>query len=504
MSDDAQAGAAQEPGPDSSPDQPVEQTADAAATPDADKPSVVIPRPAIKIGSQRAEAKTVKAKPQELKAGPDVATEPPPGAVAPVEKPSFPPPRLQDKLSPELEQEIEAALGGDALDDILAGKTGGDAGKSLEEDSRQQGRVVGMHGDDVFVDLGTRDQGVVSAKQFEKIPEIGTLLEVSVVRFNAEEGLYTLAIPGAAADVADWSQVTEGMVVEATVTGHNKGGLECAVNSLRGFMPVSQISLYRVEDLEQFVGQKFNCVITEANAERRNLVLSHRAVLERERAESKEKLLGALEVGQEREGVVSRIQPFGAFVDLGGIDGLIHVSQMSWDRVSDPKEVLQEGQQVKVKIVKIDPETGKIGLSYRDEWENPWTKAAQKYPAKTVVSGTVAKLTDFGAFVKIEPGIEGLVHISELSHKRVFRSSDVLSEGQEVDVQVLSVDAESQRMSLSMKALEARPEPQGKDGKRRADEDVPVESPAIKKKHQGPLKGGTNRDSGGEQFGLKW
>jgi len=470
----------------------------------ADKPKVNIPRPAIKIGSQRTNTPAPKAKPQDLKTGPDVATEPPIGT--PVEKPNYPPPRLDSKLSPELEAEIEAALGGGSLDDILGGPAaagGTSAGDTLEEDSRHKGRVVGMHGDDVFIDLGTRDQGVVSAKQFETVPEIGSVVEVSVVRFSPEEGLYTVVIPGAAADVADWSQVQEGMVVEATVTGHNKGGLECSVNSLRGFMPVSQISLYRVEDLEQFVGQKLDSVITEANPERRNLVLSHRAVLERDRAEKKEKLIGELAVGQERDGVVSRLQPFGAFVDLGGIDGLIHVSQMSWDRVKDPSEILQEGQQVKVKIVKIDPSSGKIGLSYRDQFENPWVAAAGKYPARTIVRGTVSKLTDFGAFVRLEAGIEGLVHISELSHKRVFRSSDVLTEGQEVDVQVLSIDIDAQRISLSMKALEARPEPTGKDRKL-ADEDVPIDSPKIKNKHQGPLKGGTNRDSGGEQFGLKW
>ena len=517
MSDDAQQGATEEqaakpteeqlaaaaPAENAVPPVPADNTENAAE----DKAKVTIPRAAIKVGSQRENVAPLPAKPQTLETGPGVATEPPQSSVPPVTKPKFPPPRLRDKLSPELEQEIESALGDGAMDDILAGKTGvsGDSAGAFEEDSRHKGRVVAMHGDDVFVDIGGRNQGVVSAKQFHAIPEIGAVLEVSVVRFNDAEGLYTLVIPGAAANVADWSEVSEGMVVEATVKGHNKGGLECSINGLEGFMPVSQISLYRVEDLEQFVGQKFDCVITEANPERRNLVLSHRAVLERERAENKEKMIGALVVGQEREGVVNRIQPFGAFVDIGGIDGLIHVSQMSWDRVNDPNEILKEGQQVKVKIVKIDPETGKIGLSYRDDWENPWLKAAQTYPAKTIVSGTVTKLMDFGAFVKVEAGIEGLVHISELSHKRVFRSADVLSEGQEVDVQVISVDVDSQRMSLSMKALEARPEPKGKEGKRRADEDVPVASPPLpKEKHKGPLKGGTSRDGGGEQFGLNW
>ena len=155
--------------------------------------------------------------------------------------------------------------------------------------------------------------------------------------------------------MGDWSEVSEGMIVEARVTGHNKGGLECEVNRLRGFIPASQISLYRVEDLAQFVGQKFACVITEANPDKGNLVLSRRAVLEREKAEAKTKLLAELEVGQVREGIVRSLQEFGAFVDLGGVDGLIHISQLSWDRIRHASEVLELGQKVKVKIQKIDP-----------------------------------------------------------------------------------------------------------------------------------------------------
>ena len=198
--------------------------------------------------------------------------------------------------------------------------------------------------------------------------------------------------------------------------------------------------------------------MVEANRDRRNLVLSRRGVLEREQAEAKEKLLAELEVGQTREGMVRNIRDFGAFVDLGGIDGMIHVSQMSWDRIKHPSEVLTLGQKVKVKIQKIDPETHKISLAYRDLFESPWTNAASKYPVTSKVTGTVSKIMDFGAFVKLEPGVEGLVHISELSYKRVHRVSDIVQEGQQVEAKVLSVDPENQRISLSMKAFEARPE----------------------------------------------
>ena len=191
---------------------------------------------------------------------------------------------------------------------------------------------------------------------------------------------------------------------------------------------------------------------------------------------------------------------FGAFVDLGGIDGLVHVSQVAWGRVKHPGDVLQEGQQIKVRVDKVDPTTGKISLAYRDLLESPWESAAQKFPANAVATGTVTKLMDFGAFVELEPGIEGLVHISELSHKRVWRCSDVVKEGQQVEVMVKSIDAEAQRMSLSMKELSAPPESVKKE-----DEQSAEPAPASKKraKPTGPLQGGLGRKTG-DRFGLKW
>jgi small subunit ribosomal protein S1 len=350
------------------------------------------------------------------------------------------------------------------------------------------------------------NQGAMSTQQFgENIPEVGTIIEVLVNRFSAEEGLYEVSLTTAAVDIADWSQVNEGMVVNAKITGHNKGGVECEVNRLRGFIPAGQLSLYRVENLEQFVGQTLMCIVTEANRERRNLILSHRAILEREQAENKQKLLAELEVGQEREGIVRSLRDFGAFVDLGGVDGLIHISQLSWDRVKHPSEVLAEGQKVKVKVQKIDPETGKIGLSLRDLYQSPWATATMKYPVSSTVTGKVSRIMDFGAFVKLESGLEGLVHISELSYKRVFRTSDVLAEGQEVEAKVLSIDPDAQKMGLSIKALTARPEPEKSDAQKAeeaaAAEPVAPRTPAV---YKTPLKGGTGRATGGEQFGLKW
>ena len=275
-----------------------------------------------------------------------------------------------------------------------------------------------------------------------------------------------MGLPGAAVELGNWDEVQEGMLVDAAVTGHNAGGLECEVNHIRGFIPVSQISLYRVEDLARFVGQRFTCLIAEANRERKNLVLSRRAVLEREKEEKKQQFFSALAPGQIHEGTVRKLLDFGAFVELGnGIDGLLHVSQLSWGRVKHPSEVVQEGQTIRVRIEKIDLQTGRIGLSYRDMLENPWSAAAAKYLPRTPVRGKVTRLMDFGAFVELEPGIEGLVHISELSHKRVWRAADVVKEGDEIEVLVLNVDPQAQRMSLSIKALH-QPEPTKKEKKR--------------------------------------
>jgi small subunit ribosomal protein S1 len=259
-----------------------------------------------------------------------------------------------------------------------------------------------------------------------------------------------------------------------------------------------------VEDLSEFVDQKFICLVTEANPERRNLVLSRRAVLEREKEESRKQLLESLAPGQVREGVVRKLMDFGAFVDLGGVDGLLHVSQLSWARVSHPRDVLQEGQSIKVRVDRVDQATGRISLAYRDMLESPWTDVARKYPPNSTVQGKVSKLMDFGAFVELEPGVEGLVHISELAHKRVWRVSDVVKEGDEIEVVVLSVDENAQRISLSMKNALPPPEP---EKARESAEAAAASEPAGKtppKKRTEPLKGGLGRSPLGEQFGLKW
>lgn len=412
------------------------------------------------------------------------------------------PPSPRDRLTPEMEEELSMAMGGVALDDLMYSSDTISAQGTLEPESRQKGKVLAVQREDVFVELGSREQGVIPVRQFENPPEPGTILDVIVSRFNAEEGLYDLMLPHASVSVADWGDLSEGMVVEARVTGSNTGGLECEVNHIRGFIPVSQIALYRVEDLAQFVGEKFTCLVTEANPERRNLVLSRRAVLEREREEARKTMLESLAPGQLREGVIRKIMDFGAFVDLGsGVDGLLHISQMSWARIKHPSDLFQEGQAIKVRVEKFDTETGRIGLSYRETLENPWTGIESKYPPRTPVHGKVTRIMDFGAFVELEPGVEGLVHISELSRKHVRRVNEVVKEGDEVDVMVLAVDSQAKRISLSMKEM-LPPDPDAP--KSEAAESAAPPPPPKPKKPTGPLQGGLGRVPGGAKFGLKW
>ncbi|MBN1590030.1 MAG: S1 RNA-binding domain-containing protein [Pirellulales bacterium] len=427
------------------------------------------------------------------------ATEPPVG-----EPRHFPPPNIREQLSPDLESELDEALGDASLDELMG--AGSDAITSaviLEPETKHQGRIVAIARDNVFVELGSREQGTVSLKQFAEAPEVGAEIEVVVTRLNPAEGLYELRLPGAAANVADWTDLDEGVVVDAMVTGHNTGGLECEVNHIRGFIPVSQISLYRVEDLAEFVGQKMSCIVTEANPERRNLVLSRRAVLEREREESRQQLLRSLAPGQVHEGVVRKLMDFGAFVDLGGVDGLLHISQLGWGRVNHPGDVLAEGQAIKVKVLKIDHGSRRISLGYRDQLANPWDGVEQKFPVNTVAHGKVVKIMEFGAFVELEPGVEGLVHISELDHKRVQRVGNVVSEGQEVDVLVKSIDREKQRISLSIKDTlpQVDTDAQGEATDEQLDAAMPKPS---KPRSNKPLRGGLGRVPGADRFGLNW
>jgi small subunit ribosomal protein S1 len=399
-------------------------------------------------------------------------------------------PRLKD-LDAEIERELQEAMG-DLSEKELYGEPGKqrrpapDAAQPGGGAGRKKGKVFRVHGPDVFVDLpGGRSQGVLPITQFpEGPPAVGTEVEVHIEGYDNANGLLLLSRQGAAVE-ADWSSVAAGMIVEARVTGTNKGGLSVDVNGIRGFMPISQIDLYRVENAEEYVNQRLRCLVTEVNPDERNLVVSRRALLEKEREENREKLWQELAEGQVRTGIVRSVRDFGAFVDLGGVDGLLHVSEMSWTRVQDPNSVVQPGQSLKVIVLKIDRERRKVSLGLKQLTASPWDNAVANYPPNAVVQGKVTRLMDFGAFVELEPGIEGLIHISELANQRVRRVADVVQPGQEVKVMVLRVDPGQRRISLSLKA--ALPKEAEAPAEEEEEEPVEVKPPRPRTT---PLRGG--------------
>lgn len=431
--------------------------------------------------------------------------------VAPREKVEIP--SKGTALDVDLEAEINDALSGVgslALGDIpveatatAQTKNGSDPAGDLElaPGAKVKGKVLSVHGDSVIVDLGTRASGVVPARHFAegKLPVLGDILDVIVEKYEPAEGLIELMPARAAVSkpAGDWNAVAEGQIVDCMVTKVNKGGLEVNVSNLRGFLPAGQVDIAFCSNLEQFVGQKLRVKVTEVNLQKKNLVVSRRSFLEIAVAELREEAWKTLEVGQKRIGKVKTLKDYGAFVDIGGVDGLVHVSEISWGRVAHPRDVLSEGQEVEVQILSIDPDKGKIALGMKQLQMSPWQGILERYPLSSTVHGKVTKTTEFGAFVELEPGLEGMVHISELDHRRVHRVTDILQVGKEVDVKVLSIDPEKKRIALSIKALIARPDAPAK----KSDEDLaPSAGAAYERKRKDPLKGG-GTGSGGLLFG---
>jgi predicted RNA-binding protein with RPS1 domain len=417
-------------------------------------------------------------------------------------------PNVRAALDDDLAAEFDAALAGVEVDELLTASATGRLEAPLDPGSRVNGTVLAVGPDTAFIDLGGRRQGALKLGPLVEagldVPAVGTALEVSVGGRNDDDGLYEVALAHHAIAVEDWSQIQAGMIVAAKVTAANKGGLECEVAGLRGFMPASLVSVWRVENLEEMVGQTLDSLVTEIVPAARRLVLSRRAVIEKQAADAKAKLLETLEPGTELEGTVRSVRDFGAFVDVGnGVEGLVHVSELSWDRVANPTDVLQPGQKVRVIVKKIDRQTGKIGLSARDLVESPWKRAAAKYHVGATVRGAVSRIAQFGAFVKLEPGVEGLVHVSELATRHVRSVSDVVREGQEVECRVLTCDPEAQRISLSIKALAPAPAAHASDRHQEPAADEPAPPPVVKKR-TAPLKGGLGGDSAGAKFGLRW
>ncbi len=441
------------------------------------------------------------------------ATPPAEQAVAkpPREKPSQPPGKVRsleheqaygfgkkiDSFDEDMERQLQEAMSG-MSDKDMYGEPAARGGKKTADDGPKKGKVFRIHGQDVFIDLpGGRTQGVLPMLQFpEGPPALGTEIEITIEGFDNANGVLLLSRKGAAIE-ADWSSVAEGMTVEARVVATNKGGLSVDVNGIHGFMPISQIDLYRVENAESFVNQRLLCTVTEVDPVERNLIVSRRALLEKEREALREKLWIELAEGQIREGVVRSVKDFGAFVDLGGVDGLLHVGEMSWQRVQDASTLVQPGQTVKVVVLKIDRERRKVSLGLKQLTASPWDTIYEKYHSGEIVNGKVSRLMDFGAFVELEPGVEGLIHISELALQRVFRVGDIVKPGQEVQVKVLSIDPEQRRIALSLKAAQVKP-PEAVEEEVEEEPAAPVKPPRPRTT---PLRGGTGT-GGGQLFSL--
>ncbi len=371
-----------------------------------------------------------------------------------------------------VDKEVEAALGDLSIEDLYGfdkPKPSSGGASSPQQKGMKRGRIISIGKEDVFVDFGGKSQGIASMMQFDEEPKVGDEMDFHVDRYDEREGLLILTRKGAAAANVSWENLEAGQVVEGTVTGVNKGGLELDVKGMRAFMPAGQVDLYFQADMSTFIGQRLTAEVTQFERQARNLVLSRRNVLEREKEDLRQKLLTEIEEGQMRRGTVRRITDFGAFVDLGGIDGLLHVSEMSFRRGRHPSEFVKDGDVVDVKIIKFDRETGKLSLSLKQAMADPWTGAEMRYGVGTSVTGRITKVESFGAFVEVEEGLEGLLPISEISWQRIRHPSDVVKEGDTVRLVVLSIDPVAKKMSFSLKQA-------GPDPWKTADERYPVDT----------------------------
>lgn len=402
------------------------------------------------------------------------------------------------QLDADIEADLAAAMSG--FDDRMTVDTKvfkENAAKPKEANSgRFMGTVLSIHGKDVFLDIpGRRHQGLLPYSAFDKPPVIGDQIEVGIEGFDSENGVLRLNKDGSAQSV-DWSSVKKGQTVEARVTGTNKGGLSVEVNGIRAFLPISQIDMYRVENIEQFMNQKLICQVMEVIPSEKNLVVSRRALLEADRKRLEESFWNDIEVGQVKKGTIRSIQKFGAFVNIGAADGLLPISELMWGRVGKVEDVVKDGQQVEVKVTKVDREARRLTLSLKSMTESPWMSISERLPIGTNMKAKITRITEFGAFAEVEPGIEGLIHISEMGLPRGRRIRDRFQENKEYDVQVVSIDKEAQRMGLSVQAIEVAKQKAESDAAksemaaREAAEEAAEEEPKPKKVFPFKLRGG--------------
>jgi small subunit ribosomal protein S1 len=374
--------------------------------------------------------------------------------------------REYDLPDTELQQELEAAFRREDnekdVNDWLP-----DEEQEFETNKIVTGRVINVVGEDVLVDVGYKSEGVIDLKEWydeglDKIvpPKPGEEIQVLLDAVEDESGAIVLSYRKAKRQ-KEWEDVIakhkEGDVVSGVVNRKIKGGLLVNIG-VNVFLPASQVDIRRPPDIADYIGRTIECKILKIDEARRNIVVSRRKLLEDQREDMKKKLLAEIQEGQIRKGVVKNIAEFGAFVDLGGIDGLLHITDMSWGRVSNPHEVVHIDQQLEVFIIKVERDKEKIALGLKQKTASPWANVEVKYPIGSRHNGEVVNVMSYGAFVKLEPGIEGLVHISEMSWtKRINHPSEIVAIGDQIDVQVLNINKDKQEISLGMKQVQPNP-----------------------------------------------
>jgi len=366
-----------------------------------------------------------------------------------------------DLSDAQIDAELQAAFG-ESLDEQLLGSTTATAVKEAGEGTLLKARVLRVVGNEVVLDVGLKSEGVVGVDEWDDPTQIREGDEVDVLLEEAESDTGLVLLSKRRADrILSWRRIVdsskEGDTVRGKVLRKIKGGLLVDIG-VPVFLPASQVDIRRPGDVGEYIGQTIEAKILRIDKERRNIVISRRKLIEEERAAAKARLLAEIEPGQIRRGTVKNIADFGAFVDLGGIDGLLHVTDMSWDRPEHPSQLLKVDQEVEVMVLSVDREKEKIALGLKQKTENPWETVPQRYPVGARVRGEVVNLVNYGAFVKLEPGIEGLVHISEMSWtRRINHPSEILSVGDQVEVVVLEVDKAKHEISLGMKQIEVNP-----------------------------------------------
>jgi small subunit ribosomal protein S1 len=370
------------------------------------------------------------------------------------DKEKFTPP-----TDPGIQQQVEDAIGGVNLESLY----GFDKPGAMPTDRKLRGLQtasvlrIDLPKDEVLLELNGKMQGVARFSLFQTEPKQLDVVEVVVERFDPREGVYNCTPKGAASSSTDWDSLSVGTVVEGVVNGMNKGGLEVKVGNLRAFMPAGQVDIEFHKDISVFLSQKLLLEVTQLDKESHKLVVSRRKVLERERAEHAGKLATELEEGQTRSGTVRSVADFGAFVDLGGMDGLIHISEMTYNRQLKPADIVKVGDVVEVKVIKFDRETKKIGLSLKQTKADPWKDIETKYPVGTKVTARVVKIESFGAFIEVEEGVQGLLPLSEMSWQRIRNPNQAVQIGQTIPLAIIALDAAGKRMTFSLK--QATPDP---------------------------------------------